>query len=168
MPDNQVVSMGQKAYLAAMAEDVDSEILGQRIGYSYFVKQLEQLWKPKGTVVFIDLGNEFYLVKFSNNDVLFDGPWMVSDHILVVHQWQPNFFPEEAVIDKAVVGARIPNLPIEYYDKPFLDRIGNRIGRTVKIDTNIEEGRHEKFARLSVEVDLTKSLILKFRFRRRI
>lgn len=112
------------------------KILGRKIGYSYLTKRLIQLWKHKGSVVFTDLGNEFYLVKFTNDDddyytVFFDGPCLISDHILAVRQWQPNFFPEEAVIDRAVILVQIPNLLIEYYDKPFLNRIGNRIGRTV-------------------------------------
>lgn len=42
--------------------------------------------------MFSDLGNEFYLVKFSA--VMFDGPWIVSEHILAVGQWHPNFFLE--------------------------------------------------------------------------
>lgn len=114
------------------------------------------------------MGKEFYIAKFSNDDdndtVLFDGPWIVSDHILAVCQWQPNFFLKEAVIDRAVIWVRIPHLPIEDYDNPFLNRIGNRSGRTVKIYSNTEEGWRGKFVRLNVEVDLAKPLISKFRF----
>lgn len=63
---------------------------------------------------------------------------------------------------------RILNLPIEYYDKVLLRRIGNRLGCTAKVDIATEEATRAKYARLSVEVDLSKPLIAKFRMRRRI
>lgn len=143
-------------------------MLIRKIGYTYLTRQLMQLWKPKISIVFIDLGSKFCLVKFSNDGdydiVLFDGPWMVSDHILAVRQWQLNFFSEEFIIDRAIIWIRIPGLPIEYYDKLFLNKIGNRIGRTVHIDANTKGGRRGDLTCLSTEIDLTNPLISKFRF----
>ena len=37
---------------------------------------------------------------------------------------------------KTAIWARIPGLPIEFYNKHFLWRIGNRIGKSLKVDTN--------------------------------
>lgn len=55
---------------------------------------------------------------------------------------------------------RIPNLLVEYYDKCLLWQIGDRIGHTLHIDVATEEMSYEKYARICVEVDLSKSLIL--------
>lgn len=47
-------------------------------------------------------------------------------------------------------------------------RIENRIGRSLRVDIATEEVTRAKYARLSVEVDLSKRLICKFRLRQRI
>lgn len=57
-------------------------------------------------------------------------------------------------------------MPIEYYDKVLLRRIGNRLGRTIRVDEATEEASRAKYARICVEVDLSKPLIAKFRMRR--
>jgi hypothetical protein len=60
------------------------------------------------------------------------------------------------------VGVRISGLPIEYYDSRVLKNIGNKIGSTVKVDKNTVMQERGKYARLCVEVDLTKPLLAMF------
>ena len=48
---------------------------------------------------------------------------------------------------------------MEYYDKKCLKIMGNRIGKTLKIDFTIEEMMRGKYARVCVLVDLMKLLI---------
>ena len=67
-----------------------------------------------------------------------------------------------------LVSVRIPCLPIEYYDKAFLMRVGAKIGRLIKIDEATSLVSRGHFARLCVEVDLDKPLISKFGLRRRV
>lgn len=73
-----------------------------------------------------------------------------------------DFQPQEASIDRVVVWVRFSGLPIEYYDKKFLSAIGNRIGRTVRVDKNTSKQERGKYARMSVEVDLTQPLLAMF------
>jgi len=53
---------------------------------------LHMLWKIQGGFGLVDLENEFFLAKFSNHNhndhdfALFERPWMVSDHYLIVRQ----------------------------------------------------------------------------------
>ncbi|CAN1133320.1 hypothetical protein LINPERHAP2_LOCUS7577 [Linum perenne] len=46
--------------------------------------------------------------------------------------------------------------------------IGDRIGKTVRIDHTTLEGSRGNFARIYVEVDLSKPLLSKYRLRRRV
>lgn len=85
---------------------------------------------------------------------LIDGPWLIYDHYLTVREWTPNFWPEWGTIDKVVVWVRLRELPIEYYDSDFLHFVGDRIGRTIKVNKNTMEIERGKYARLCVEVDL--------------
>ncbi|KAJ9152791.1 hypothetical protein P3X46_026312 [Hevea brasiliensis] len=67
-----------------------------------------------------------------------------------------------------MVWVQIPDLPIEYFNKSFLLKVGNKIGRTVPVDDTTLQATQGKYARVCVEVDLSKSLLLKFCLRHRI
>ncbi|KAJ1435401.1 hypothetical protein SESBI_04906 [Sesbania bispinosa] len=74
---------------------------------------------------------------------------------------------------RVAVWIRVPGLPMEFYDKTILWRIGNTIGKTVRVDANTLKPREGtwgqtttergKFARLCIEIDLQKNLISQFR-----
>ena len=57
--------------------------------------------------------------------------------------WRPNFDLFEDKFKKMLVWVKIPGLPIEFYNKHFLWRLGNCLGRTVKVDTNILRRKEE-------------------------
>ena len=70
------------------------------------------------------------------------------------------------------VWARIPSLPIKFYNKHFLWKVGNRIERSIKVDMNTlrrkEEGEDEKveiakFACICIKIDLQKRFLSKFK-----
>ncbi|WJX25403.1 hypothetical protein P8452_14446 [Trifolium repens] len=148
------------------------KLFGRRIGYKALENRLKQMWVRKGVITIIDLGKDYFLIYFSNEEdytrALDDGPWLIYDHYLIVREWSPNFYPNEATIDKASVWVRIPDLPIEYYDAKVLHFIGNRIGRTVKVDKNTLFQERGKYARICVEVDLTTTLLAMFELNGRI
>ncbi|CAN1133274.1 hypothetical protein LINPERHAP2_LOCUS7555 [Linum perenne] len=50
----------------------------------------------------------------------------------------------------------------------ILKRIGDRISTTVRMDHTTLEGARGNFARICVEVDLSKPLLSKYRLRRRV
>jgi hypothetical protein len=114
----------------------------------------------------IDLGNDYYLVAFTHeedkNAAMSDGPWFIYDHYLTVREWSPNFHPASDTIKSVAVWIRVSGLPIEYYDTKVLNFIGNRVGKTVKVDKNTLQQERGKYARLCVEVNLTKPLLAMF------
>ncbi|RYQ82827.1 hypothetical protein Ahy_B10g101393 [Arachis hypogaea] len=81
------------------------------------------------------------------------------DHYLSIQFWTPNFNPEEAVIDRIAAWVRLLGLAIEYYEETMLSKIGNVIGRTLKVDTNIADKIRGKFARLCIKLNLAEPLI---------
>ncbi|CAN1134505.1 hypothetical protein LINPERHAP2_LOCUS8302, partial [Linum perenne] len=62
----------------------------------------------------------------------------------------------------------LPGVPLEYFDAAILTIIGNRIGKTVRLDLTTFGGSRGNFARICVEVDLSKPLLSKYRLRRRV
>jgi hypothetical protein len=83
------------------------KLMGRRIGYKALETRLKQIWVRKGVITIIDLGGEYFLVYFTNeedyNHALEDGPWMIYDHYLIAREWSPNFHPSDATIEKAAV-----------------------------------------------------------------
>jgi hypothetical protein len=83
------------------------KLLGRRIGYKALETRLKQMWVRKGVITIIDLGNDYYLVAFSNEKdqyaALMNGPWFIYDHYLTVKEWSPNFHPSSDTISKVAV-----------------------------------------------------------------
>ncbi|CAN1129037.1 hypothetical protein LINPERHAP2_LOCUS5002 [Linum perenne] len=135
-------------------------------------RKLPQLWAKKGGIQVSDVGFGFYVVNFESvadyERALFGGPWMVNDHYVVIQEWRPHFRPEDTVLSTLRVWVRLPGIPLEYFDRSILQIIGDRIGRTVRIDNTTLEGNRGNFARICVEVDLSKPLLSKYRMRRRV
>lgn len=153
------------------------KLLGKKLGLSLLRLRLERLWQPMGEMEVIELDHEFYIIRFSNMadyaHVFNGGPWVIMGHYLIIQQWQPGFVPEEGVPGKVAVWVRIPKFPVELYGKHFLWRIGNHLGRMLRIDDHTlkvaKDGGQSivgtercKFARICVEVDLRKALVAKF------
>ncbi|XVF84570.1 hypothetical protein PTKIN_Ptkin17bG0047600 [Pterospermum kingtungense] len=148
------------------------KLLGHTLGYNFLVHRLKTLRLITSVIDVIDVGYDTYVVRFASMDeyecALFDGPWVIADHYLAVSRWYHNFDPETFSISKLAVWVRFLNLPIEYYDQEFLLKIGCRIGNPLRVDMTTITAVRGRFARLCVEIDLSKLLLTKFRVRRRV
>ncbi|KAM3200776.1 hypothetical protein P3L10_033139 [Capsicum annuum] len=134
------------------------KLVGKRIGYQYFCTRLIDLWKPTENLILIDLGEDFYIAKFSKienkNKTLHEGPWFVVGKFLSVKQWEPNFAPQNSTPTHTTIWARLPNLPIEFYDQSILEKIGRKLGALLKIDSCTSAKLRGRYARISVQVPL--------------
>ncbi|CAN1158503.1 hypothetical protein LINPERHAP2_LOCUS22176 [Linum perenne] len=111
------------------------------------------------------MANSFFLVRFSEEDdyqrALFKGPWKIFDYYITVGRWSPEF-NENAPIQRISTWVRLPNLPIQYFNHRAVERIGNHIGRTIRLDLATAEGARARYARVCIEVDLSKPLLGKY------
>ncbi|XP_009772651.1 uncharacterized protein [Nicotiana sylvestris] len=114
------------------------KLFGKRILHQYLKKKLLEHWKPIEQSPLIDLGNDFYIVKFFEevnlSKALHQGPWFINGHYLSVKKWVPNFVASKEKLQISAVWLRLPQLPTEFYDSTILARIGNKIGKLLKID----------------------------------
>ncbi|XP_019200262.1 PREDICTED: uncharacterized protein LOC109193892 [Ipomoea nil] len=142
------------------------KVWGKRVGYSFLMRKLCALWRPKGSFEMIAIDNDYFLVKFGSKEDLdfakFEGPWMILDHYLIVKEWEPNFDPMTDKTEKVLVWVRFPCLPIEYYSGIFLRKVGDKIGRPVRVDHATSQASRGRFVRICVEIDVTKPLLSKF------
>ncbi|CAN1178244.1 hypothetical protein LINPERHAP2_LOCUS33563 [Linum perenne] len=137
-------------------------LLGRNIGYSFLCHRLHAIWKPVGQLHIVDLDKNCFMVKFANDQDYFKaltgGPWMILDHYLIVHQWDPSFRVADDLPKKMVAWVRFPHLPIHFYHVQVLTSLGNLVGKTIKIDFKTQRAERGKFARIAVELDLDEPL----------
>ncbi|KAI9111318.1 hypothetical protein K1719_017730 [Acacia pycnantha] len=122
------------------------------------------MWRPKNPLKIIPLSNGYYIVSFSNKadrEYTFqEGPWMIEDHYLIVQRWRPNFNPWKADLTCNIAAwIRLPDVPFEFYNVESLRRIGNMIGRMIKIDHSTSIYDKGGFTRICVEINLQKPLL---------
>lgn len=138
-------------------------VLGKKVNYRVLENKINRDWARIGKVKLIDLPRGFFAVLFDKEEdykhVLFEGPWMVADHYLLVQRWRPNFLKSARKDSKVAVWVRVPELPLELYNETFLRRLGGSLGTFLKIDKLTSIHSRGQFARLSVEIDLAKPLI---------
>nr|KYP36964.1 hypothetical protein KK1_041875 [Cajanus cajan] len=109
--------------------------------------------------------NDFFLVQFFAEDdyrhALYEGPWMIAHHYILVQRWRPFFSITTSQTRMVTAWIRIPGLPIELYNDRFLWRVGSKLGSMLKIDKMTSVHSRGKFARICVEVNLMKKLVSK-------
>ncbi|CAN1141727.1 hypothetical protein LINPERHAP2_LOCUS12662, partial [Linum perenne] len=76
-------------------------------------------------------------------------------------RWTPEFNEEEP-LRKLLTWVHLLKLPIHFFNQLAVTRIGNYIGRTVRLDLATTEGARGRYARVCVEVDLSKPLLGKY------
>ncbi|KAI9128007.1 hypothetical protein K1719_001000 [Acacia pycnantha] len=142
------------------------KLLGRQPSYGFMVKKLKQIWERKGQIDIFDLENDFYLVNFQNMDdymeALTGGPWVILDAYLSVARWKPEFSPTHEKIVSVVAWVRFPDLPAPLFDKKFLLNLGNSIGKAIRLDVHTAQRTRGRFARMCVELDLSKPLVPEF------
>ncbi|KAL0004210.1 hypothetical protein SO802_011771 [Lithocarpus litseifolius] len=83
----------------------------------------------------------------------------LGDHFLCIQPWEPDFKPELVNVSSIAVWIRLNGLPIEYYNAEALYLIGKAIGNVLRVDTHTALEARGRFARLCIQVDVTKPLV---------
>ncbi|XP_054801566.1 uncharacterized protein LOC129305604 [Prosopis cineraria] len=132
--------------------------LGLQINLKSLKLRLARMWQLKNFEL-IDLVHSYYIVRTKDQSV--------CDNILSP-KMPPSFNPNLNILGKIALWVRLTIIPIQWYDKEILWRLGNCIGKTLKVDSNSlsesdttdKNGKTErgKFVRISIEVDLQKKL----------
>ncbi|CAN0873707.1 hypothetical protein LINGRAHAP2_LOCUS10451 [Linum grandiflorum] len=76
----------------------------------------------------------------------------------MLKQWCPQFVPEDATMNSLITWIRIEGLPLEYYQDDVLYPIVSQIGSPIRVDRQTAMVTRGKFARVCVEIELSKPL----------
>lgn len=138
------------------------KLLGKNIGFRVLMEKIHKLWNPEGLITPIDVGLGFYIIRFESKSdylrVYSGGPWIIQDHYLTVRKWHSNFKADMASAIKTAVWICLPLLPMEYSDEASIDQIAEKLGKPLKVDGKTLKGVRGSYARICVEMDLSKPL----------
>ena len=73
--------------------------------------------------------------------------------------WKPNFRPSQNPFSTMFVWVRFPELPVKYFHKLALFDIAKLVGLPVKVDFATDSVSRARYARVCVEISLSKPLI---------
>ncbi|CAL1370145.1 unnamed protein product [Linum trigynum] len=140
--------------------------LGRTVSYTMMLKRLQSIWEKAGSIQVTSVKKGYFLVRFTSGidyeRALTGGPWLVGDNYLTVHPWTKDFNPYEHEISSTLVWARLLELPIHYFHPVAVMRIGERIGKPMRVDHATLSGARSDYARVCVQVDLTRPLLSQF------
>ncbi|XP_009758585.1 uncharacterized protein [Nicotiana sylvestris] len=115
------------------------KLFGKKMSHYLLRSKLLDLWSPSKQLILIDLGWDFFKVKFSKEENLVKaiqkGPWFLLENFLSVRRWEPKFVPQEATLSFTAIWVRLLQLPTEFYDNEVLEKVGQKLGKLLKIDT---------------------------------
>lgn len=99
-------------------------------------------WKfVKGEVEYLEMGNGWIMLKFSNPGDLYsliwsERPWHVQGDLFVIYPWRPSFDPYVEELKWVDLWVRIPRLPTELLNFESVSTLlaANGIGALIKLD----------------------------------
>jgi hypothetical protein len=78
---------------------------------------------------------------------------------LAVSKWAQTFNDSTATIDKTMVWIRISCLNLVYYDESVLWALTSMVDTPIKVDLHTLKVARGRFARMWVEIDITKPVV---------
>ena len=139
------------------------KLLGKHISYTAMREKIRGLWRLKGGYEVMDVGFGYFMLKFDLQEdrekVIVGGPWMLHDHYLAVKEWSPSFNPCEESFGRMMVWIKFSGLNMMYFEESVIRTVAAAVGKPVKVDLVTKSMDRGRFARVCVEVDLSKPVI---------
>ncbi|KAM3205389.1 hypothetical protein P3L10_028799 [Capsicum annuum] len=134
------------------------KLMRRKINHAHLKNRLSVLWKPMEKSILIDLGSDYFIVKFLKEDsmqiALQKDLWFINGAFLSVKRWHPNFVASKAHKTVSVIWIHLPELPTEYYDHSILSKISSKLGKLVKTYICTSATLRGRYARICIEVPL--------------
>lgn len=145
-----------------MQTSIYAKFLGKSLPLEQAKLAMTDSWRGLGAFTVADLPNGFYYIRCESQEMqcrlLWDGPWTVAGRILQLAPWSESFQPAFEKLSIAVVWIQIYHLPIELWEGDILETVASQFGKLLKVDEHTLDRTRAKFARVCVELDLSKPL----------
>lgn len=137
--------------------------LGESFSFKVLEPRIRRIWHLQYDCELIDINKGYMVARFySRQDymkVLTGGPWLILGHYLTITKWRPNSKPSEMEVQTTLAWIRFPTLPLENFDDQSLLKIGNAVGKAIKVDSNTVGTTKGRYARVCVDLNLNEPLV---------
>lgn len=82
----------------------------------------------------------------------------LGQNFLTIKHCEPLFNTSIVICSQTAIWARLPELPIEFYDPILLKHIGKKLGLVLKVDAHPNDAVRGQYARICVQVNIGKPL----------
>ncbi|XP_056685683.1 uncharacterized protein [Spinacia oleracea] len=137
-------------------------VVGDRPSIGAVIRFVEKDWNivSKPQVLLHEEG--YFVIKFASkkerDSILMAGPHSFFGKPVIVKPWSPEFNFQAEVLRVVPIWVRFPNLPLNCWGPGSLSRIGSLLGVPLFADECTTCQQRISFARILIEIDVTKSL----------
>ncbi|XP_025702668.1 uncharacterized protein [Arachis hypogaea] len=155
LPPSVTFTQEAKNCLAEPYKDaIVIKVLGKHYSYTALSHKLRTVWRIKGGFDLLDVGFDYFLVKFDVAEelekVLLGGPWIIEGNYVAVKPWDQEFRSSENCFGATLVWTRISGLPIWCYQEDTMLRVAAAVGIPVKVDLATKLAERGRYARACV------------------
>lgn len=102
----------------------------------------------------------YFLLKFKSvadrDAVLRNGPYTIYNMTMFVKEWVTGFNLKDDMLRTLLIWVKLPSLPLHLWGSKILGKIGSAIGKPMFSDECTANKLRVSYARILVEVDITK------------
>src|SRR4051812_28092191 len=111
----------------------------------------------------------YFILRFHSLDdkdlVLTKGPYTIHNMPMLLTDWKPNFDLKKDMLRTIPIWVTLPHLPIHLWGQKSLSKIGSALGTPVVTDECTANKLRVSYARILVEMDITKALVSEINIR---
>ncbi|XP_058748829.1 uncharacterized protein LOC131621809 [Vicia villosa] len=105
----------------------------------------------------------YFIIRFQSQSdldaVLMKGPYTLRNIPLMIKEWKPDFNLKRDMLRTIPLWVKLPRLPLHLWGAKSLSKIGSALGVPLVTDECTASKLRVSYARILVEVDITKELI---------
>lgn len=88
-------------------------------------------------------------------EVLYGGPYTISNRPIILKRWSSDVEFDATFLKEMPLWVSFPTLPVTYWSKDSLSRLGSIIGVPLFADECMAKQSRISFARMPIEVSIT-------------
>jgi hypothetical protein len=121
-------------------------------------------WRLSGTLSFKVLGENLFLVEFTDEDdkkrVLEGKPWVFEGNLFLIEDFDGRTSPADLIFEHAAFWIRMVGLPLACMGRETGRMLGSSVGKVEIIDTDASGVAWGESLRVKVLIDLKKLLLV--------
>ncbi|CAH9111738.1 unnamed protein product, partial [Cuscuta europaea] len=168
-PKGATLDFGDRI-LPSMVEMWGFCLVGHFTGKFPGLKAVHDLRAKWGVKCFVKSHNKGWVIfKFTNEEdrmkVLHDGPYMVFGKLLMLKELSEDFSFEDEEFLKVPIWVKFPKLPMKLWNDEAMSEVASMVGVPITTDKITKERMNNEYARVLIEVDVSKPPPLSFPIR---